>query len=709
MSSNNVLSRNRLSDHSNRNPNHEDAVEVETEAGHGTLLRFFCTRTWRRSSRDCASSPPSCWRRQRRTPAHPPSPASNTRQRRSSTSSRRCSPPPAKHILHLVQRLSTVEHALRDWEDDLDVDDGVPEAEDSVPRENEKAEDLASEWNCPLGEDHETGHGRGFRCRRVQAIDMTTLVSCSSSSLIIASRLASINSGGRKRKKSRWGRKNNQILPQRLYQSRSTSTSPAPQLFPLPPPPPITRTEALDRLLTDLEVALDRGVPFDPSLSSSLLETCTQMRSLSQGARLHRLIPAAVLRRSASLSSKLVRFYAACGQIEKAHRVFDQMPQRNKSHAFPWNSLLSGYVELGIHEDAMALYHQMEEEGVEPDEYTFPRVLKACSGIGSIRHGEAVHRHLVRSGFGHDAFVLNALVDMYSKCGDIQKARKVFDNMTSRDSVSWNSMLVGYIRHGLPHEALDICRGMVRAGSQLDSITISAMSSSFSSWKKLGLEIHGWVLRRGLEWELSTANSLVTMYSEQSRLDLARWIFAAMPKKDLVSWNAIIRAHSRDHRALTLFQQMVDSGVSPDHVTFVSLLSACANLGRVEDGKGCFSDMEHEFQLKPGLEHYGCMVNLLGRAGLLDEAYEMAMASASASKDMDVEGGATVWGALLYACSLHGEVEIAEVAARRLFELEPDNEHNFELLMSVYRDAGRLEEVERVRSLMEERGLESEL
>lgn len=357
----------------------------------------------------------------------------------------------------------------------------------------------------------------------------------------------------------------------------------------------------------------------------------------------------------------------------------------------------------------MALYHQMEEEGIEPDEYTFPRVLKACAGIGSIRHGEAVHRHLVRSGFGNDAFVLNALVDMYSKCGDIQKARKVFDNMTSRDSVSWNSMLVGYIRHGLPQEALDICRGMVRAGSQLDSVTISAMLSSFSKCKKLGLEIHGWVLRRGLEWELSTANTLITMYSEQSRLELARWIFAVMPEKDLVSWNAIIRAHSRDHRVQTLFQQMVDSRVSPDHVTFVSLLSACANLGLVEDGKGCFSDMEHKFDLKPGLEHYGCMVNLLGRAGLLDEAYEMAMASASASKEKDVEGGATIWGALLYSCLLHGEVEIAEVAARRLFELEPDNEHNFELLMSVYRDAGRLEEVERVRSLMEERGLESEL
>lgn len=350
----------------------------------------------------------------------------------------------------------------------------------------------------------------------------------------------------------------------------------------------------------------------------------------------------------------------------------------------------------------MALYYQMEEDGVEADEYTFPRVLKACAGIRSVRHGEAVHRHAVRSGFGSDVFVLNALVDMYSKCGDILKARKAFDNITKRDAVSWNSMLMGYIRHGLLPEALKLFRGMVRAEIEPDPITISGMLSGLTGTKKLGLQIHSWVIRRGLEWDLSVTNSLITMYSEQNRPDLARLIFESMPERDLVSWNAIISAHRRDHRVLAMFRQMEeDSGVLPDRVTFVSLLSACGNLGLVEEGKRLFAEMEQRYKMKPGMEHYGCMVNLLGRAGYIDEAYELI------SKRMPFDGGPTVWGALLFACSVHGEVSTAEVAAERLFELEPDNEHNFELLMMIYQDAGRREDVDRVRRMMEERGLES--
>lgn len=342
----------------------------------------------------------------------------------------------------------------------------------------------------------------------------------------------------------------------------------------------------------------------------------------------------------------------------------------------------------------------MEEEGVEPDHFTFPRVLKAVGGMGSIRVGEEVHRQIVRHGYWANGFVLNALVDMYSKCGDIVKARRVFDKIEMRDLVAWNSMLTGYIHHGILVGALDIFRSMIRDGCEPDSVGVSTILASLPSLK-LGAEVHAWVLRRGIEWDLSIANGLIVLYSNHCNLNKASWLFENMHKRDVVSWNSIISAHCKDPKALIYFSRMESSGVFPDIITFVSLLSACGNLGLVKDGESLFLLMTERYGISPVMEHYGCMVNLYGRAGLINKAYEIVV------NGMDFEAGPTVWGALLYACYVHGNVDIGEVAAHRLFELEPDNEHNFELLMGIYSNAGRLEDVEKVRIMMVERGLDS--
>lgn len=459
-----------------------------------------------------------------------------------------------------------------------------------------------------------------------------------------------------------------------------------------------TKTQALDAVVDDLEASVEKGIKIDTEIFSSLLETCYHLQAIDHAIRIHSLIPANLLRRNVGLSSKLLRLYASCGHVDEAHQVFDQMAKRDAS-AFPWNSLISGYAELGMYEDAMALYFQMEEDGVEPDPFTFPRVLKACGGIGSICVGEEVHRHVVRSGFANDGFVLNALVDMYAKCGDIVKARKVFDKIAFRDLISWNAMLTGYIRHGLLVEALDIFGQMLQQGYEPDSVAISTTLTSLSSLK-LALHIHGWVLRRGFEWNLSIANSLIVVYSNHGKLHQSRWLFNHMPERDVVSWNSIISAHSRDLQVLTYFEQMENIGTLPDSITFVSMLSACAHLGLVKDGERMYSLMRGKYGISPIMEHYACMVNLYGRAGLIKEAYAIIV------ETMKFEAGPTVWGALLYACFLHGNVDIGEIAAEKLFELEPDNEHNYELLMKIYGNAGRLADVERVRVVMVERGLD---
>lgn len=475
--------------------------------------------------------------------------------------------------------------------------------------------------------------------------------------------------------------------------------------FPAPNPTPLltknyprTKLQALEFVINEIESSIEKGIEVnDTHIFASLLETCFDLQAFHHVLRIRRLIPDKLLRKNVGISSKLIRLCAVNGQLEEAHHLFDQMPKRHES-AFPWNSLIAGYAEKGLHEDALALYFQMVEEGVEPDQHTFPRVLKACGGIGLIQVGEEVHRHVIRYGFGNDGFALNVLVDMYAKCGDIVKARKVFDRIGGKDLVSWNSMLNGYVRHELIMEALDIFVSMVREGLELDSVTLSALISSVSSLR-LGTQIHGWVIRHGIQWDLSTANSLIAFYSNCNKLEEARWLFEHMPRKDLISWNSIISAHCRDAKALFYFQQMVEANASPDAITFVSLLSACAHMGLVEEGQRFFRMMRNDYGVRPAVEHYACMVNLYGRAGLIDEAYDVIV------NRMDTEAGPTVWGALLYGCYLHGNVDLGEIAATALFELEPDNEHNYELLMKAYASAGRSDDVQRVKAMMLERGL----
>ncbi|KAI3704920.1 hypothetical protein L1987_75149 [Smallanthus sonchifolius] len=464
-------------------------------------------------------------------------------------------------------------------------------------------------------------------------------------------------------------------------------------------PTPQTKLEALNNIVDDLEASVKNGIVIDdPQIFSSLLETCYRLQAIEQGIRIHRVIPRKLIRRNAGVSSKLLRLYASNGYMEEAHQVFDHMSQRNSS-AFVWNSLISGYSEMGFYDDALALYFQMVEEGVEPDRFTFPRVLKACGGMGLIHVGQEVHREIIRRGYANDGFVLNGLVGMYAKCGDIVKARKVFDKIALKDIVSWNSMLTGFVKHDLLVDASVTFRQMMLDGFEPDSVSVSTILMPGLPMK-LVAQIHAWVIRRGTEWDLPVANSLICVYANNGRLDSARWVFDEMPERDLVSWNSIISVHNKHPDALVYFQRMLRADMFPDAITFVSVLTACAHLRLVKEGEKLFSTMTEKYRIVPTTEHYACLVNLYGRAGLITEAYKVI------TEKMQVAAGPTVWGALLHACYVHGNVEIGEVAAENLFELEPDNNHNFKLLMQIYGEAGRVQDVERVRMMMVSRGFD---
>jgi pentatricopeptide repeat protein len=337
-------------------------------------------------------------------------------------------------------------------------------------------------------------------------------------------------------------------------------------------------------------------------------------------AALRGLLPESLLRRNPDLALRLLHLHASLGLLAYAHHIFDHLlPARTRrGRAFPWNCLVAGYAHLGRHEDALALYLQMDEEGAPRDGFTFASALRACAGLRSAALGRAVHRDAVRAGLASgDVAVCDALVDMYAQCGDLDMARRVFEAMPGvRDAVSWNIMLAGWLRHGLSTHAIEFWRRMLGEGHMPDSVALSMMLSLLSDDKQ-GLAVHGWVVRHALEQELPVANALIEMYSRKNELGHALWVFESMTVKDLVSWNAIISAHRQDFGILMMFRRMVDSGVQPDETTFPVVLSACENLGLAEGGTRLFSEMESKYIIQPTLEHYTSMVNMLIKGGML--------------------------------------------------------------------------------------------
>lgn len=435
------------------------------------------------------------------------------------------------------------------------------------------------------------------------------------------------------------------------------------------------KTTTMDRVLADLE---SNPRLLTPALLAPLLAALPLHHAPRRHlAVLRGMLPVSLLRRHPELSLRLLHLHASLGLLAYAHHIFDHLlPARTRrDEAFPWNCLLAGYAHLGRHGDALAVYLQMGEEGVPRDRFSFLCALRACAGVGAAETGRAVHRDALRAGLADDVAVCDALVDMYAACGDMGMARKVFDAMPERDGVSWNVLLAGCLRHGPSPRATEVWRRMLAEGHEPDSVALSMMLSLSSvqpgNGGKQGLEVHAWVIRHGLETKLSVANALVEMYSEKNELGHAVSVFESMAVRDLVSWNAIISAHRRDFGVLMVFRRMVDSGTRPDETTFAAVLSACENLGLVEGGTRLFSEMENEYGIQPTLEHYTCVVNMLGKAGLVNEAYEFISKRAPLGREP------TILKALLDVSSVHGNIRIRVIATKMLSDLEADNVRNF--------------------------------
>nr|AKH05212.1 chlororespiratory reduction 2 [Masdevallia picturata] len=438
----------------------------------------------------------------------------------------------------------------------------------------------------------------------------------------------------------------------------------------------------------------------------SLILACTRQNSVFYAPIIDRHLAVDGFYHDPFLASKLISMYSQFNSIVDARKVFAKTPEKT---VFVWNALLKSFVMGEKVEEALSLFREMGCNAVKFDSFSFSCVLKACLSCSfNVLLVRQIHGHVIRHGFECSVHVVTTLVDSYAKIGKVFCAQKVFDEMPHKNVVSWSAMIACYAKNGKHFDALRIFGEMMMMRSSEivpNSVTMISVLQACAGLAGLsqGKLVHGYVLRRGLDTIVSVANALISLYTKSGTLDLGRRVFDSMIiPKSAVSWNSMISGyglHGFGKEAILVFEHMISAGISPTPITFVSVLGACSHAGLIGEGIRLFKSMEKKHNLKPQCEHYACMVDLLGRAGQLDEAEKII-------EEMEIEPSPTVWGSLLGACRIHGNIQLAEKACSHLFELEPYNAGNYILLTDIYSEAKMLEEVNRVKKMLEAKGLD---
>ncbi|XP_071720453.1 pentatricopeptide repeat-containing protein CRR2, chloroplastic [Rutidosis leptorrhynchoides] len=438
-----------------------------------------------------------------------------------------------------------------------------------------------------------------------------------------------------------------------------------------------------------------------------LILSCSVANSIPDAITVNRRLIDDGFDKDPFLATKLIDMYSELGSIEYARQVFDEMPNRT---IYVWNAFFQALTLAGHGLDVFSLFSCMNTDGIKPDRFTYTYVLKACvasdSSFSLLPKGKEIHAHILRHGFETNVHIMTTLVDMYAKFGCVTQAGYVFNEMPSKNVVSWSAMIACYAKNARPFEAMQLLGQMMLEVDDLapNSVTMVSVLQACGSLAALeqGKLLHGYILRRGLDSVLPVIASLITMYSRCGELELGKRVFDQMVRRDVVSWNALISSygmHGFGEKAIEVYNEMVSNKIVPSPITFVSLLGACSHSGLVEKGKILFESMIKDHGIRPSVEHYACMVDLLGRANRLDEAIKII-------QDMRIEPGPKVWGSLLGSCRIHCNVELGERASKRLFELEPTNAGNYVLLAEIYASKCLWDKVLNVKKLLQDRGLE---
>ncbi|MED6217573.1 hypothetical protein PIB30_018966 [Stylosanthes scabra] len=433
----------------------------------------------------------------------------------------------------------------------------------------------------------------------------------------------------------------------------------------------------------------------------NLLRLAVNVKLLKIGQALHSL----VVRNSCeelSVNTALLLMYVKLGCLEDAAMVFDKMPEKD---LVVWNIMISAYAGNGYPKESLELLYRMVRLNVRPDLFTAIPAISLITQLKNYKCGKQMHAHVIRNGSDYQISVQNSLIDMYSACDDLNSSRKIFDKIMDKTVVSWSAMIKGYAMHGHCLEALSLLLKMKSSGTQVDFIVVINILPAFAKMGALHYVryLHGYSLKASIDSLKSVKTSFLSSYAKCGCIEMARKLFdeEKSSHKDLIAWNSMINAYSKHgdwFRCFQLYNQMKLSNIIPDKVTFLGLLTACVNSGLVDKGKEIFTEMVEIYGYQPSQEHHACMVDLLGRAGKIDEASEIIEA-------IPFKPDARVYGPLLSACKLHSETRFAEVAAQKLINIEPKNAGNYVLLSNIYAAAGKWEKVAEMRSFLRDRGL----
>ncbi|XP_072954292.1 pentatricopeptide repeat-containing protein At5g66520-like [Typha angustifolia] len=406
-----------------------------------------------------------------------------------------------------------------------------------------------------------------------------------------------------------------------------------------------------------------------------------------------------------------------------------------RSSVYLHNSLIRAHSHTNSPFNSIPLYAQILRFGLYPDTHTYPFLLKACSLIPAAPQGLSAHAHALKLGLDSHLFVNNALIHFhsvirrvddarrlldgarqvdtvsfnsmisgYARIGDLVNARKLFDEMPMRNVVSWSAIISGYVQRGCSKEALGLFSQMQTEGFQPDDTTLVGVLAACAHLGalELGKWVHSYLKSNGIRMSMFLGTSLIDMYAKCGEVELGLRVFNEMREKNLLVWTTMIKGlamHGRALEALQFFSKMERLGVVPDDIAFIGALCACTHAGLVDRGRKIFESMVRQYGIQPKIEHYGCMVDLLARNGLLDEARRLV-------ESMPMEPDALIWGALMAGCRFHRNVELAEYVVRHLIRLEPDSSGVYVLLANIYAASGRHSDAKNIRYLMKKRGVE---